>query len=77
MPSKSYVMRPRGPKEKIIAIAVVNGGEMRGRMIARSSSVVQRRERLARTAVNAKKNPRAVPASPTRPPSSRLFQSAA
>src|SRR5512136_636351 len=67
-------MRPRGPNEKIIAMAVVNGGEIRGRRQAASRTVPQAFERLARTAVKAKKNPRAVPATPTSAASNRLFQ---
>jgi hypothetical protein len=69
-------MSPRGPKEKIMAMAVVKGGEISGSTMARSRNAAQRFERLARTAVNAKKKPSTVPAAPTRLPSSRLFQKA-
>ncbi len=59
-----------------MAMAVVNGGEIRGRMIAPSKKKVQPLDRLARTAVKAKRKPRTVPKKPTRAASSRLFQSA-
>ena len=62
--------------EKIMAIAVVNGGEMRGRMIAPSSKRIQAFERFVRTAVKAKRKPRIVPQSPTREANRRLFQRA-
>ena len=50
-------MRPRGPNEKIIAIAVVNGGETSGSSTAASSSVSSQRGSRPRAAVNANRKP--------------------
>ena len=69
-------MSPRGPNEKIIAIAVVNGGETSGRSTAASIAVRSHRGSRPRAAVKAKRKPRNVPTMPTREPSSRLFQKA-
>jgi hypothetical protein len=44
-------MSPRGPKEKIMAMAVVKGGETRGRRVAASSAASQPREMPERAAV--------------------------
>ena len=67
---------PRGPNEKITAMAVVNGGEMSGRTVATSSTRDHARGRLARTAANANTKPSTVPATPTSPASSRLLAKA-
>jgi len=69
-------MIPLRPKEKIMAIAVVNGGEISGRMMAASKNFVHPLDRLARTEVKAKKKPRTVPEIPTRVANSKLFQKA-
>jgi len=70
------VIRPRGPNEKIIAIAVVNGGETSGSSTAASITVSSHRGSLERAAVNANTNPMIVPPLPTSSASSRLFQNA-
>ena len=75
-PKTPYVTRPRGPKEKIIAIAAVNGGETSGSSTLASIAVTIRRETLQRDAVKANKKPASVPTMPTRKASSRLFQNA-
>ena len=69
-------MSPRGPNEKIIAIAVVKGGETSGSSTLASISVSRPRGRRAREAVNANTKPSTVPAVPTSAASSRLFQNA-
>src|SRR6185437_9328274 len=69
-------MRPRGPNEKIIAIAVVNGGDTSGSRTAASSAVSSDRLSRPRDAVNANRNPISVPPTPTPSPSSRLFRNA-
>ncbi len=58
-------MNPLRPKENIIAIAVVKGGEIRGSIIVPSKNLDQPLERLDRTEVKAKKKPRTVPDKPT------------
>ena len=69
-------MRPRGPNEKIIAIAVVNGGDTSGSSTLASIAPSIQRGRRPREAVNANMNPSTVPARPTSVASSRLFQNA-
>ena len=69
-------MSPLRPKENIIAIAVVKGGEIRGSIIVPSKNLDQPLERLDRTEVKAKKKPRTVPDKPTRVARRRLFQKA-
>ena len=69
-------MSPRGPNEKMIAIAVVNGGETSGSSAAASRTALQPRGRPTRTAVKANRKPSAVPATPTSAPSSRLLPKA-
>jgi hypothetical protein len=44
-------MRPRGPKEKIMAMAVVKGGETSGRSVAASSAASHQRPSPACAAV--------------------------
>ncbi len=58
-------MRPRGPNEKIIAIAVVNGGETSGSSTAASIAVSSHRGSRPRAAVNANRKPISVPPTPT------------
>ena len=65
-----------GRNEKIMAIAVVNGGETNGSSTAASTTQSSDRGNLDRAAVNANRNPSAVPAPPTSVPRSRLFQNA-
>ncbi|MBK8688868.1 MAG: hypothetical protein IPN24_10635 [Betaproteobacteria bacterium] len=69
-------MSPRGPKEKIIAIAVVNGGDTSGSSTLASIAPSIHGGRRPRAAVNANTKPSTVPTSPTSVPSSRLFQKA-
>ena len=69
-------MSPRGPNEKIMAIAVVNGGETSGNRTEASIAVSNARGRRQRVAVKANRRPSTVPTTPTRRPSSRLFQKA-
>jgi hypothetical protein len=69
-------MSPRGPKEKIIAIAVVKGGLTSGSSTAASITVRSHAGSFARAAVNAKRKPITVPIDPTRAASRRLFQNA-
>ena len=69
-------MSPRGPNEKIIAIAVVNGGETSGSSTAASIAPNSQRGSRPRAAVNAKTKPSTVPTRPTSVASSRLFQNA-
>ena len=69
-------MSPLLPKEKIMAMAVVKGGEIRGSMIVLSKNLDQLLERLALTEVKAKKKPRTVPDRPTKVARRRLFQKA-
>ncbi len=69
-------MRPRGPNEKIIAIAVVNGGETSGSSTLASIAVRRARGNRPRAAVNANRKPSSVPARPTSAASNRLFQNA-
>jgi hypothetical protein len=57
-----------GPNEKITVIAIVKGGDIKGRIIIQSRKRDTHFERLARTDVNAKKKPSAVPHKPTRDP---------
>ena len=58
-------MRPRGPNEKIIAIAVVNGGETSGSSTRASIAVSSQRGSRPRAAVNANRKPSSVPPIPT------------
>ena len=69
-------MRPRGPNEKIIAMAVVKGGETSGSNTAASIAVSSERGSRPRAAVNANRKPITVPPMPTSSASSRLFQNA-
>ena len=69
-------MIPLRPKEKIIVIAIVNGGEISGRIMAASKNFDHPLDRLARTEVKAKKKPRTVPEIPTRVANNKLFQNA-
>ena len=69
-------MRPRGPNEKIIAIAVVNGGETSGSSTLASTTPRSQRGSTPRAAVKANRKPRTVPTTPTSVASSRLFQNA-
>ena len=69
-------MSPRGPNEKIIAIAVVNGGETSGSSTHASMAVRRARGNRPRAAVNANRKPSPVPMMPTSRASSRLFQNA-
>ena len=50
-------MSPRGPNEKIIAIAVVNGGETSGSSTRRVDDVRSQRGSRPRAAVNANRKP--------------------
>jgi len=59
-----------------MAIAVVKGGEISGRMMAASKKRLHPLDKLARTEVKAKKKPRTVPEIPTSVASSKLFQKA-
>jgi hypothetical protein len=70
------VISPLGPNEKIIAIAVVKGGDTSGSRTAASTTVRSHRGSCARAAVKAKTNPIAVPMNPTSVASQRLFQKA-
>ena len=63
-------MSPRGPKEKMNAIEVVNGGEMSGSKVIASITRTQAGLRFARLTVKAKRKPSAVPMTPTKVPSS-------
>src|SRR5260370_42536020 len=72
-PRSWWVRSPRAPKEKIIAIAVVNGGEISGRSVVASSTATHARGRFARAAGKAERKPSPVAASPTRAPRRRLF----
>src|SRR5260370_21564813 len=72
-PRSWWVRSPSAPKEKIIAIAVVNGGEISGRSVVASSTATHARGRFARAAVKAKRKPSPVPASPTSVPRRRLL----
>ena len=54
-------MSPRGPNEKIIAIAVVNGGETSGSSTLASTMPRSHRGSRPRAAVNANRKPSAVP----------------
>ncbi len=58
-------MRPRGPNEKIIAIAVVNGGDTSGSSTRVSIEPTSQRGRLQRAAVKANTKPSTVPPRPT------------
>ena len=58
-------MSPRGPNEKIIAIAVVNGGDTSGSSTLASIAPSIHRGRRPRAAVNANTKPSTVPTSPT------------
>ena len=70
-------MRPRGPNEKIIAIAVVNGGETSGSSTARVDRGRSQRGRpRARRREREEEAERACPPTPTSVASSRLFQNA-
>ena len=69
-------MSPRGPNEKIIAMAVVNGGDTSGSNTAASSAASNTRGSRQRAAVNANRKPSIVPPSPTRTANKRLFQNA-
>ena len=69
-------MSPRGPNEKIMAIAVVNGGETSGSSTEASIAVSSARGSRQRVAVKANRSPSTVPTTPTRRPRSRLFQKA-
>ena len=69
-------MSPRGPNEKIIAIAVVNGGETSGSSTVASITPSSQRGSRPRAAVNANRKPSTVPTRPTSVASSRLFQKA-
>ena len=70
-------MKPFGPKEKMMEIDVVKGGETSGRRAAASSTVSQCRSRPPRTAVKANRKPSAVPRPPTDVASNRLLKKAA
>ena len=69
-------MSPRGPNEKIIAIAVVNGGDTSGSSTIASIAVTIARGRRPRATVKANRKPAAVPPNATSVASSRLFQKA-
>src|SRR5712691_363619 len=69
-------MSPRGPKEKIMVMAVVKGGEMSGSSATASSAASHRRPSPPRAAVWAKRSPSAVPQKPTSAASSRLLTKA-
>src|SRR5712692_3937313 len=69
-------MSPRGPKEKIMVMAVVKGGEMSGSSATASSAASHRRPSPPRAAVWAKRSPSAVPQRPTSAASSRLLTKA-
>ena len=69
-------MSPRGPNEKIIAMAVVNGGETSGSSTLASTMPRSHRGSRPRAAVNANRKPSTVPSAPTSVASSRLFQNA-
>src|SRR6267142_1464132 len=60
----------------MMAMAVVNGGEISGSTAVASSTQPHGRGRPARTAVNANRKPSAVPAAPTSTPSSTLLPNA-
>ncbi len=70
------MIRPRGPNEKIIAIAVVNGGDTSGSSTLASTTLTSARGSRARSAAKANTKPMTVPANPVSVASSRLFQNA-
>ncbi len=70
-------MRPRGPNEKMKEMEVVKGGEISGRRVAASMSLVHRGASCPRDTVKANRKPSAVPSNPTSKPSRRLLRNAA
>jgi len=73
MPSSSCVIRPRGPKENMMAIEVVKGGEISGKSVMASKTESHVFGRPARVAVKAKRKPSSVPKVPTKVASKRLL----